>query len=340
MVVRPYEPAMIEAWRHFVQRSSNATPAHLIEWREILLRACGARPYYMVAMSGERIEGVLPLARMPSPIGRGRLVSLPYLTYGGICASNRRAYDALMGAAAGLARALDTIVELRGTTPPASGVSARLDKATFVLDLSEGPAALWQQFRGEIRNRIRKARKAGLQTIVGGEECLPAFFDVFCRRMRELGSPPHSQRFFSEILRALPDTRIILVGKNGTIVGGAVMCFFKDSVEVPWVACRSDALWACPYHLLYWEAMVSAWRNGARRFDFGRSTRESGTFVFKQRWGAEPVALPWQYIGGNGRRAGNGQPPGHLLVARELWKRLPLPATCLIGPMLRRYLAE
>jgi len=340
VTVRPYEPGMREAWQRFVMASPTATMAHLIEWRDILLRACGARPYYLVALSNGGIEGVLPLSRVPSPIGKGRLVSMPYLTYGGICADNSTARDALLHAASGLASAFDTSVELRGGSGHLANSCPRLDKATLVLDISAEPAALWEGFRTEIRNRVRKARRAGLDTLVGGRECLADFFPVFCRRMRELGTPPHSYRFFDEILKALPDARIMLVRKNGTTLGGAVLCFFKDSVEVPWVACRSDALWACPYHLLYWEAIVYSWQRGVKQFDFGRSTLDSGTFVFKKRWGAKPIMLPWQYIGGNGHLVPNGRPAGHLLVARELWKRLPLSATCLIGPILRRYLAE
>jgi FemAB-related protein (PEP-CTERM system-associated) len=340
LVVRPYEPEMREAWQRFVLASPTATAAHLIEWRDILLRACGARPCYLLATSNGKVKGILPMARVPSPVGRGRLVSVPYLTYGGICAANNQAHDALLASASVLARTLGTVVELRGGRERASNGSRRVDKATLVLDIADGPAVAWKRFRAEIRNRIRKARRAGLETLVGGAECLTEFFDVFCRRMRELGSPPHSYRFFDEILRELPDTRIILVRKNDTTVGGGVLCFFKHSVEVPWVACRGDSLWACPYHLLYWEAIAYSWQRGVKRFDFGRSTLDSGTFVFKRRWGAEPVPLSWHYIGANGNGRANGRHGRPLLVASELWKRLPLSATRFIGPALRRYLAE
>ena len=39
--------------------------------------------------------------------------------------------------------------------------------------------------------------------------------------------------------------------------------------------------------LLYWEVLKLAIDRHYRVFDFGRSSRDSGTFRFKQQWGAQ-----------------------------------------------------
>ena len=76
---------------------------------------------------------------------------------------------------------------------------------------------------------------------------------------------------------------------------------------------------------------------GIETFDFGRSTRDSGTFQFKQRWGAAPTTLHWQRL--NLRGDGSMEEPtsdGKYQRAVEIWKRIPVPVTRWIGPALRK----
>jgi len=339
MKVVVYQPDMEERLREFVQQADNATPAHMIEWRNILETAAGLSTHYLVAQENGSIVGMLPLALVRAPMGKGRLVSLPYLSHGGICAQGEAAEHALLSAARKMAVAYRAPVELRGPTG-FSQLPTRRDKARLVLDISNGPEQVWRHLRSEIRNRIRKGRNSGLHTVVGGEELLPAFYSVFCHRMTSLGTPPHPLRFFQELLRNMPETRVIVVYNGMGTAAGAVLCFFRDCAEVPWVASRSEFLPICPNQVLYWEAIKFACQQGAKRFDFGRSTVGSGTFVFKQRWGAKPEPLAWQYVFPDNRAEPDGSPGPALVMASKIWRHLPVAAARALGPLVRRYLAE
>ena len=90
-----------------------------------------------------------------------------------------------------------------------------------------------------------------------------------------------------------------------------------------------------PNMLLYWHMLREVIADGARVFDFGRSTPGEGTFHFKKQWKAEPVALHWEYALIS-RDAPPDQSPGsgRFAMAIELWKKLPVPVANTIGPLI------
>jgi hypothetical protein len=87
--------------------------------------------------------------------------------------------------------------------------------------------------------------------------------------------------------------------------------------------------------LLYWSMLEEACQRQAPCFDFGRSTRDSGTYRFKAQWGAKEVPLYWFYILRPGDEIPDLRPESpKYLLARTLWRRLPLSLACLIGPRI------
>jgi serine/alanine adding enzyme len=74
--------------------------------------------------------------------------------------------------------------------------------------------------------------------------------------------------------------------------------------------------------------------NGYRIFDFGRSSKGTGTYEAKRQWGADVVQLYWHY---HPESAG---PPTEaikrLAWAPRLWQRLPVPVANALGPRIRR----
>jgi len=83
------------------------------------------------------------------------------------------------------------------------------------------------------------------------------------------------------------------------------------------------------------------WLVRASRFDFGRSTRQSGTYRFKRQWGAEEEPLYWYRIAidAHQSRSETSMQAGPEWLAR-MWQQLPLSVTRQVGPQLRRYLIQ
>jgi hypothetical protein len=94
--------------------------------------------------------------------------------------------------------------------------------------------------------------------------------------------------------------------------------------------------------LLYWETLRAACAEGFRCFDFGRSTRDSGTYRFKLQWGAQEEPLFWYRLSLKPARtpfpvAAHGS---RAVLLSKAWQRLPLFLTRSVGPQIRRYLTQ
>lgn len=329
-----------KAWTRFVEQHPAGTVAHLAAWGPIVRRAYDHEPLYLVAEDTGEIVGLLPLVLLRSRLFGRRLVSMPFLDYGGILAEpGSEAEAALAKAAFDLAGARGAqSIGLRQYHPSGLPRPAADGRVTMLLPLT-GEEAVWKALPSERRNRVRKGQKNGLRPIWGGAELLDQFYPVFAANMRDLGSPVHSRRFFTLMLEELGDAaRVLLIrDPGGRAVGAAVCLFFRDSIMVPWVSSLREAFALCPNFTLYWEVIRLGCATGYRTLDFGRSFRNAGTFEFKRQWGAQPRPLPWVFIDVEPGAA----PPVDRDASRfsplvAAWKRLPVPIANALGPWIRR----
>jgi len=332
-------PAPDEAWDRFVEQHPRATVAHLGAWREIVRGAYGHESYWLAADEGGELTGVLPLVLVRSRLFGRRLVSMPFLDYGGILAEpGGEAERALAGAALALARERGAAsLGLRQFHPSGLPPRGGGDRVTMLLELPDRET-VWKALSSERRNRVRKGQKSGLRTEWGGAGLLDDFYRVFAVNMRDLGSPVHARRFFTLMLEHLPGTARTLVVRDaaGRPVGAAVCLFFRDTAMVPWVSSLREAFALCPNFVLYWEVVCAACAGGYRVLDLGRSFRDAGTFEFKRQWGARPHPLPWVFLDvAPGARPSVEQDAGRFAPLVEAWKRLPVPVANAVGPWIR-----
>jgi len=129
---------------------------------------------------------------------------------------------------------------------------------------------------------------------------------------------------------------LVVIESQGEPWAAAFLVFWRGGAEVPWASCRAKAKPLGANMRLYWELLSHAIGRGCRSFDFGRSTVDSGTYRFKQQWGAEPVPLHWyrwerQQSGHDvsGERKGRA-----MQLATAIWQRLPLSVANTVGPLI------
>lgn len=320
-----------------------ANLAHAPEWCTVIRQAYGHDPLYLTAEDDDGPAGLLPAFIIRRPLFGAVVSSMPFLDAGGPCCASASLGDALVERLIGEAqRAGARAVELRCTQKLGSAWQATEHKVNLTLALPADADRLWRRLDRSVRSQVRKAERSGLWVEFGGVEKLACFYDIFAARMRDLGSPVHAAGFFRAVLDSFGDrARIGLIRKGDMPVGGLVALVFKDRVAVPWASCRKEYFPLCPNMLLYWEILRRACAEGPSRFDFGRSTRGSGTYHFKRQWGAEEEPLFWYTIPlAPGRRplvSNTGQCAALLAKA---WQRLPLPVTRRFGPSIRRYLTQ
>lgn len=338
MRVRLLERGEEAAWNAYVEGREEGLLGHRAEWLSVMESALRHDPRPLVAVEEGEIRGVLPLVIVPGLGGGRALVSLPWLDGAGPLADDEGTALALLRASREIGeREGCAYVEIRALREWPEPRPLKKEKVLMVLPLRE-ERTLWEGFSAKVRNQVRKAEKEGLSALFGGPELLGEFYAVFSRNMRDIGVPVWGREFFASLLERFGGrSGIVLVRSGGRPVGGGILLFHRGTAVVPSASSLRSHFSLCPNHLLYWTALRTAVAEGARRFDFGRSTPGSGTWRFKKQWGAEEVPCFWHYalLRGGGVPDNSTSSPG-LRLAVALWKRMPLFLANRLGPPLVR----
>ncbi|MDT8282905.1 MAG: FemAB family PEP-CTERM system-associated protein, partial [Gammaproteobacteria bacterium] len=276
----------------------------------------------------------LPLVRLKSRLFGDLLVSMPYFQHAGAIADHPLIEQKLMQHANQQADKLGIEhIEYRDDITR-ENMPVQSHKVNMVLALPEDSDNLWQSFSSKLRAQIRRPQRENPETLFGREELLNAFYAVYSRNMRDLGSPVHSKNFIANILRYFPDNSWLVVVKlKNRPVGAALLLADGDTMEIPLASTIRDVNHLSLNMLLYWNVLQFAIDKGVKYFDFGRSTRGANTYRFKQQWGAKPQALYWHYWLSEGSSLPGLNPdnPKFALII-YLWKRLPIKLSQWIGP--------
>lgn len=325
----------------FVAQHKRARICHLWAWGNMVEVTFGHKNMYLVARRGNRIKGVMPLIQVRSRLFGNHIISPAFHEVGGVLTDESEVCNALFNFAVELAieKKCD-FIEFRNIDPLQQNLTLRTDKMTFHLPLPSDPEDLWQGFRSEIRNRIRKAQKSGLETRQGGVELLNDYYRAWTIRMHQLGTPCFPKKLMRSVLETFPDnSRLFLVFDGDMTVGGGLTTSFNGWVDMQWVATLREYNRQAANNLLYWSVIQQACRDRARWFDFGRCTVDGPTYVFKKRWGPEAVPYHYQYWARPDYTLSLLSPNNPKFKRKiAMWKRLPLWATRLLGPFISRNL--
>lgn len=354
-------PDLEASWDEYVYKHPDGTHCHLTAWREIFRKTYGHKEHYLIARAGSKTCGVLPLLYMKGLMNGGSLVSVPFLDSGGVLADNSEIEKHLLQQAVYLGKSLKAEnLELRNTRPSQwmsqmnqpelyaaedcwkreSGLTyvVRSHKVRMLMSLPENPEVLMTSFKSKLRSQIKRPLREGCETINGGLELVDQFYRVFAINMRDLGSPVHPKRLFANIFNVFGDeVRIFLVRKGSKTVAGSLVIGFRGILANPWASSLKEYSMLSPNMLLYWAMLEYACQKGFQYFDFGRSSPNGGTFRFKEQWGAVSHMLNWCYISLNGSSDWNtSHDRSRFDAAIACWKKLPVPLTRIIGPLIRK----
>lgn len=323
------------AWDRFAAGHADASGYHSWGWIE-RFRAAGLPVYPLVAWRDEEIAGVLPLVRQRLWPLRAILLSLPFVNYGGLVARDEEAASALLDGARNLAGRVGAgRIDLRHHTPRQCPWPVRRTKVRFVLEVGDAEQALWRKIPPARRRTVRRAVRSGFEADAGGAEAFGSFYRVVSRGWRDHGSPILGRQFFRGVVEAFPDrVRIVRVCRADRVVAAGLLFRHTDDwVENPWLATDPRAFRDGAGVLLYWQMMLETQRWGARLFDMGRCSPGTGTYLFKQRWGAREELLPYATWPPRGGRPEEGRAA---TLLRSVWQRLPVWLANRLGPALAR----
>ncbi|TVR56177.1 MAG: FemAB family PEP-CTERM system-associated protein [Gemmatimonadales bacterium] len=340
ITIREATRADEDRWNRFLGRCPNGNFYLRYEWVRINQRELGHPSICLMAEEEGEVVGVFPMTRVRSRLFGDILASMPFVNLGGPAAGDPEVEAHLLEAALQRADGLGCdYLEIRSDRPLGE-LATKTHKVSMTIPLSEDPNVVWESFTSKHRKNIKRAYRNELRVEAGGVELLDDFYRVMEQGWRSLGTPLYRKSYFRAVVEEFGRDALLFVAYHkGEPVATALTGCFGTRLEGMWAAgapARSD-LWA--NYVLYWEMIERACKLGFRHFHLGRSTAGSGAARFKARWNAEPEQLFWNYhlVQKEGIPELNPDNPKFDLAMRT-WRKLPLPATRILGPRLARLL--
>ncbi|MEO5364803.1 MAG: FemAB family PEP-CTERM system-associated protein [Magnetococcus sp. WYHC-3] len=338
--LRPMVPEDAPAWDRFVEAHPQGTFFHLSPWPELIRRGFGQPSHALLVEQDGCMAGVLPLVRQRSRLFGDALVSTPFCVAGGILAQDEAARECLLQGAVALARRLGVHhLELReNAAPPPPGWQVRDLYCGFRKTFSPDPQANLLAIPRKQRAEVRKGVERGLDGVVDGN--VDGAWLLYSESLRNLGTPVFPRRWLRLLAQAFAARMDVLtVRHQGKPVSAVVNFYFRDQV-LPYYGGGGHLARALgANHFMYWHLMTHAASRGAQVFDFGRSKVGSGSYEFKRLYGFSPQPLAYACLPITRAQVAEVNPNNpryrHFIA---LWKRLPLPVSRLLGPVLARRL--
>ncbi|MGH8280183.1 MAG: FemAB family XrtA/PEP-CTERM system-associated protein [Gammaproteobacteria bacterium] len=325
-----------ERWDVFVKDTPQATFFHRAAWRGVIEQALGHRTHYLCAEQRGEITGILPLAEIRSRLFGHALISTPFCVYGGIVARDSDSEAQLTRAAAALADELQVdYLELRNREPGHSSWPVKDLYVGFRKAIHPDDAANFQAIPRKQRAMVRKGMDAGLEARPGS---IDEFYRVYAESVRNLGTPVLSRSYYARLKQTFgEDCEITVVVHQGRPVAAVMSFYFRDEVHPYYGGSVARGRDLKANDFMYWAVMQRAVARGARRFDYGRSKQDSGSYHFKKHWGFEPQPLPYSYYLVRATAIPNISPTNRKYgLFIKAWQRLPLGVSCALGPWLAR----
>jgi serine/alanine adding enzyme len=324
-------------WDTFVRSRADSTFCHLHGWHAVMEEALGHEcRYTAVRDEAGAIAGVLPLVRVRSRLFGDYLVSMPFLNYGGPV-GDADAVELLVGHAREEAQGTGVdLLELRPRTTLPGGLVTTERKVTVLLDLPDDPEVLWNALKSKVRSQVRRPMKEEMETRIGPDEIRP-FYDIYCRNMRDLGTPVLPGSFFRHSLQRFQEEIVFAaVCHDGVAVAAGAGFVHGGEFEITWASSLREYNRLAPNMLLYWRLMEAMVERGVKTFNFGRCTPGGGTHRFKTQWGGRDVPLPWAQWSAQGVDATPNPDSPRYRLATRVWQKLPLAVTNRVGPLLAK----
>jgi FemAB-related protein (PEP-CTERM system-associated) len=340
VVVRSFDPAMAEDWDRFVTNQTMGSFFMLSGWKRVIENTFGYQSCYFYAERDNEITAVAPLFLVSNWVVGRCLVSVPFGVYGGICAEDAESEQALLEHLKRYAAEAEVDhLELRSRSGPLfQDFHANSLYATFTTALSKDPEANLKRLPKDTRYMIRKAQKAGLQARHGWGQ-LEDFYPLFANNLRNHGTPAFPRDLLDHLANEF-DGRLdlMMVYSDSKPVAGVVSFIFRDTILPYYAGASPEAQRLAANNFMYWEVMKSAAESGIRTFDFGRSKKGTGSFVFKTQWNMSLEPLNYQVHLVRRKTVPNFSPLNpKFQLATRIWRSLPLGVTTTLGPHIVKW---
>lgn len=324
-------------WQEFVNSNPSSLPSHNPAWQHLIELSFQHKSLLLSARDdhGQLLAGI-PITILDSKLFGRFGVSVPYLNYGGVVSKYPNLHARLIQELVSLRTSLNLkYIEVRSIHPNLGKVVST-KKSSMILPLPITNQELEKQLGSKLRSQYRKAESYAPHFSIGKTDLLEDFYSVFSQNMRDLGTPVYHKSWFENILKHTDiDARVLVVYIHGKPVSAGFLVKSGGIMEIPWASTLTSANQFNANMWMYRQILGFAIEQGCKFFDFGRSTRDAGTFKFKKQWGAQPHQHYWYMITDENAPLPELNPDNpKLKVLIAIWKCLPVWLTRIIGPAI------
>ena len=318
-------------WNRFIAEHPNSNFFHQLGWKKVIENSFRFKSHYLIAKENNQIQGILPLFQ-----AKKKLISVPFSTEGGILFKNEKAKEQLLDQAKKIVKEKNlNYLELRQEKDIGPNLKTKDYYYHLKLQLNPDPEIIWQQMDRKARNAVRKAENLGLTTDKG-LRYFEDFYRIFSINMRDLGTPVDKKEFFQEIIKQFPNQIEIIVAKlKNEVIGAVFLLKHKKTIKSEWASSLRKYFGYNANQLMYWRAIEDACRQDFNTFDFGRSMEGEGTYIFKKKFGAQPIQMHYKYFINKGFLPDTRKTNWKRKLFAKCWSKMPLFAANKIGPKLR-----
>ncbi len=327
-------------WDNFVLRDhAEGTLFQSQVWQKVLQQTYGLAYFQLAEIRDEKIVGVVSLYLLRSLTGGKNLYALPYTVYGGILANDKESAQILHNAAMVIAQSEKAgMVHLRNTVPSGLDLPTTNLHVHFIktLDATEDAClnAIPRKSRATIRNAMQKFK---LSYSISRDYDL--LWELHAANLKKLGSPVFPKKYFRNIMEILGDqVDILFVNYEGKAIAGVMTFYYKDVCNPYFSGSFAEYNFTGANNYMYYALMCHALKRGYKRYDFGKSRRDTGPYQFKCNMGFEPTTLPYQFIFNTEKHIPNLNPSNpKLALFIKLWSKQPLWTSKILGSYLNRF---
>ncbi|WP_434340570.1 FemAB family XrtA/PEP-CTERM system-associated protein [Motilimonas cestriensis] len=326
-----------QQWDQFVAQHPEGEFFHLSGWQQVIEDVYGHTCwFYLVEEQGE-IIGLLPLAQIKSWLFGNKLISLPFAVSAGVLANSQAVADLLIAQAQTLAVELKVdCLELRHRKPQCPTWSSQASHENFSCTLASSAEEILAKIKKKQRAVVRQSLANGLNHRI--ESNCDNFFAIYSESVRNLGTPVFPKAYFKALQRVFDGQIDILTVFSGEQAVSSVLSFYYKNQVLPFYGGGTNVARSLKSNdYMYYQLMCHAQQQGMTEFDFGRSKIGSGAHAYKKHWGFQPTPLFYEHYLVNGQELPNISPnnPKYQLFI-QAWKKLPLPISRALGPMLAK----
>lgn len=329
-----------EKWDEFLFRNKHLL-YHTPEWKKLIENSFNIKLKYFSVEENDKIEFIFPIGIIKSTLFGNRLISVPYLEYGG-CAGNPKHIQEIVEHIR-QDYSNYNYLQVREGVPEKFLVDHgffKLEEAKrFILRL-EKPDDIWNKLHKMKRKAVRRAQELNVIVKNIPEEEIEDLYKLYLDNMKRFGSPAFPLKYFNNFYSIMTKNKM---GKCfGAYLGGKLIASllgftYKDKVHINISVSYNGYLDYRPNDLLHWEFIRWAAENDYKIFDFGIVREETGQFSFKEKWNTElkPLNNYYLFLRKKGITNLDHKSPKFKML-ESVWKNMPDVITNNLGPKIRK----